>query len=210
MTASKYLSSFADELTSKVGDVFRKMVDEERGGSLLKVPFYLYEKRQNTEFTLWCGGDGLWSFSDSVIGLRKYDSPPLRRPSASDRGGVLEDFLRLEFITNIILMMHAGVYHSDANPSFVFESYISLNMSRKIKLLKKYSILSASQIRSYERLAAYRNRIAHQLSVDATYANLKAPNQELSYLHDLEIVDDALKAAHLHNQNTLINYLLSI
>jgi len=208
--SKQHASALAGEFTNRVGDVVLRMFDDTQNKSLLKTPFYLYDSQGETESKIWCSGDGSWSLSKSESSYNQTREVATGSVSASDRGGVLEDFLRLEFITNIILMTYAGAYNEGVKPIFVFESFIALNMNRKIKLFKDYNILNPIQIKSYNRLASYRNKIAHRFSVDGNYVDSDQQHKEITYISDFAIVENALKRVHLLNQEKIINFLLVV
>jgi hypothetical protein len=169
------------------------------------IPFYFYELGGDNQISVWSNGEGAGNME---YGLSKHRNhfTSTEHLSKQDRAPVLEQFLKIEFVMNHLLMVLVGAYNKDSSPKLAFDTYTKMSIPSKLQLVKQHKILKPADVKLLERLAVYRNKIAHQYSINGVrYKPDEKSNEQ--YYKDGGMILDTLNELYSRRQSVVIDYL---
>ena len=206
------------ELTRITGDyysderiqrIFMAMFDKNSSSVLLKIPFLLLDSKNKQSVRLSCSGIDGWSVSISQDKDNNLNLHATEHLSGADRAPVIESFLELETLLNHLMMITIGAYSPVGDPKFSADVFSKLSISFKLQLAKQKNIITPSTFKVMNRLADYRNKVVHLLSVSSLrYVEDKESNED--YFKDCGLVKDTLSESYKSKQDQVIEYLLRL
>lgn len=191
----------------KIAKIFMSLVMSNKK-DLVWIPFYFYDEKEDQAIVLWCNGINSYSIELTSLKNEQHQFDNFDNLSPSHRGIILENFLKIEFLTNVLLVAAVGSYSLNGNPGLAMDTFIKIGSRKRIQLLKQYKLLTIPQIKIYNRLNDFRNLIAHQYSLsDIKYSDLSDGS---GYSLDIKKITESLRNSYLNYQPEVIDYVTKI